>query len=90
LRPRAHRCYAAPLRWTVIWRTPNEYSIRRHGSDAPGDVLAVCYAASSPAIVGRWRAIVKWRFFDWVLLGCGLIQMTSTLALGYALLSSLA
>jgi hypothetical protein len=53
-------------------------------------VAAACSAAPSPAIVGRWHAIVKRRFFDWVLLGCELIQVASTLALGYALLSSLA
>jgi hypothetical protein len=38
--------------------------------------------------MGRWHAVIKSRFFEWVLLGCGLFQIASALTLGYAFLSS--
>jgi hypothetical protein len=84
----------ASLYGLAYWASLGGATLQRfHGREVPflgcfflGEAL---WALALPLLVGRWRAMIRGRCFEWVFLACGLIQIAPALTLGYALVSSL-
>jgi chemosensory pili system protein ChpE len=77
----------------AYWASVGDTALQRyHGREAAfvGCFLLaeLLWALLLPVLMGCWRAAIKSKFFEWVLLGCGLFQIGSALTLGYAILSS--
>jgi chemosensory pili system protein ChpE len=77
----------------AYWVSVGAATLQRfHGSEVAfvGCFLLaeLLWALALPILMGRWRAFIKSRLFEWVLLCCGLFQIVSALTLGYTFLSS--